>query len=159
MKPFHLVFVVEDQSFFLFNFVKFVLVLHPQNPLFLFQCVSELRGVFNFLSTDQNLGVHLLDLLFQILLLLLGGVQVFIMGLKRFDCCFLVLFGPLAFLLKFRNVLLVITSVSSDCLVSFEELLFQLFQFDLILAKKGSLVSVFVDVGFVLDMLGASRKL
>jgi hypothetical protein len=47
----------------------------------------------------------------------------------------------------------------ANLLAAFNQLLLQLFEFDLILSEQRPLVDVFVDVRFVFDVLGSGRKL
>ena len=51
------------------------------------------------------------------------------------------------------------SKASTNLLAAFNQLLLQLFEFDLILSEQRPLVDVFVDVRFVFDVLGSGRKL
>ena len=53
-----LLFVLFNLYSFLLNFLHLLVVLFANDLLLRFQCISELRRVFNLLATNKHLAVH-----------------------------------------------------------------------------------------------------
>ena len=68
--PIYLLLVFFNLDSLLFDFLHLLVVFLSNHSLLLFQCISELRSVFNFLATNQHLWVHGEYLLLEQLLLL-----------------------------------------------------------------------------------------
>jgi hypothetical protein len=67
----YLLFVFLDLDPLLLNLLHFFIEFHSHNSLFFFQGISELREIFNLFTTNQNLRIHSLYLLFKYLFLFL----------------------------------------------------------------------------------------
>jgi len=89
--------VAVDLDLFLLNdllllvqFIEFVFVLHLDEFGFFLQHDAELRGVLNFASADEEFGLHLLEFVVELLVLLLIDFVLLGTLLKQFDGLFAV---------------------------------------------------------------------
>ena len=75
LEPYGGVLVLAQMLTFTFNLVQLVLIFLSEQALLFFECNSELGCVFNLLTADEHLRVHLLDFFLELPFLLSGCVE------------------------------------------------------------------------------------
>ena len=98
-------FVLLDLDPFLLNFLHFLVVLFSDDPLPFLESVSELGRVLDFLTTDEHLRVHSLDLGLKQLLCFLFLQELATPLLQSMDGRVLVLQSPLFLVFQLKYLL------------------------------------------------------
>jgi len=144
-----------DLIAFALNLIQLGFVLLSDALLLFFERGPELRSVFDFLATGEDLRVHCLDLFFQRPLVLLSLKEFMRADFKRVNGRIFVGFCLLFLSLQLGHIRVIHDPNGHLFSLQFS---LELLELNLVLAKKGALVDVFIDYRFVLYFFGPGRE-